>query len=100
MRPRGEVPPDFTPRFGDFVLQLAFRLKWPYSKFGMKPLNPGGATVENAVFSLFWSFSELALFHVYIFVAFESIQIKVGRLVLWSMVYNSVKHEGHRIKVT
>ena len=42
MRPRGEVPPDFTPRFGDFVLQLAFRLKWPYSKFGMKPLNPGG----------------------------------------------------------
>ena len=60
----------------------------------------GGATVENAVFCLLWSFSELALFHVYIFVAFESIQIKVGRLGLWSMVYNSVKHEGQRMKVT
>ena len=96
MRPRG----DFTPRSGDFVLQLAFGLKWRHSKFGMKPLNPGGATVENVVFSLFWSFSELPLFHVYIFVAFGSIQIKVGRVVLWSMVYKSVKHEGRRMKVT
>ena len=55
MRPRKEVPPDFTPRFADFVLQLAFGLKWPHSKFGMKPLKLGGATVEN-VFPLFWSF--------------------------------------------
>ena len=66
----------------------------------IETVKSGGATVENAVFSLFWSFSELALFHVYIFVAFESIQIKVGRLVLWSMLYNSVKHEDHRRKVT
>ena len=41
MRPRGEVPPDFTPRFGHFVLQLAFGVKWPHSKFRMKPLKPG-----------------------------------------------------------
>ena len=70
MRPRKEVPPDFTPGFADFELQLAFGLKWPHSKFGMKPLKLGGATVENVVFPLFWSFSELALFHVYIFVPF------------------------------
>ena len=70
MRPRGEVPPDFTPRFADFVVQLAFCLKWPHSKFGIKPLKPGGATPENVVFPLFSSFSELALFHVYIFVPF------------------------------
>lgn len=100
MRPRGEVPPDFTPPCGDFVLQLAFGLKWAHSKFGMKPWNPGGATVENVVFSLFSSCLELALFHVYIFVAFKCIQVKVGRLVLWSMLYNSVKHQGHRMKVT
>ena len=68
---KGRSPPGFPPRFGDFVFQLAFGLKWPHSKFGMKPLKlgGGGATVQN-VFSLSWSFSELALFHVYIFVAF------------------------------
>ena len=50
IRPWGEVPPDFTPRFGDFVLQLAFGLKWAHAKFGMKPLKPGGATAENVLF--------------------------------------------------
>ena len=58
IRPWGEVPPDFTPRFPDFVLQLAFRMKPSHSKFGFKPLKPGGATGWNVVFLsgfvIFW----------------------------------------------
>ena len=81
IRPWGEVTPDFTPRSPDFVFQLAFGVKRSHSKFGFKPLKPGGATGENVVFSLFWSFSELVLFHVYIFLAFYCIEAKVGRVV-------------------
>ena len=51
MRPRKEVPPDFIPRFADFVLQLAFGLKWPHSKFGMKPLKLGGGYRRKRCFS-------------------------------------------------
>ena len=99
IRPWGEVPPDFTPRFPDFVLQLAFGVKPSHSKFRLKPLKPGGAAGEN-VFSLFLSFSELALFHVYIFLAFYCIATKVGRVVPSPMLWNSVKVERHRVKVT
>lgn len=100
IRPWGEVPPDFTPRFPDFVLQLAFRMKPSHSKFGFKPLKPGGATGWDVVFSLVLSFSELALFHVYIFLAFYCIATKVGRVVPSSMLWNCVKVERHRVKVT
>lgn len=68
--PWGEVLPVFTPRSPDFGLQLAFGLKWAYSKFGLKPLKPGGATPENVFFSLFSSFFEMALFHFHIFLVF------------------------------
>ena len=50
--PWGEVPPDFTPRSPDFVLQLAFDVKWPRSKFELQPLKPGGAM--PCVFVPFW----------------------------------------------
>ena len=100
IRPWGEVPPDFTPRFPDFVLQLAFPMKPSYSKFGFKPLKPGGATGRNVVFSLVLSFSELALFHVNIFLAFYFIATKVGIVVPSPMLCNSVKFERHRVKVT
>ena len=50
MRPRKEVPPDFIPRFADFVLQLAFGLKWPHSKFGMKPFKLGGGLPSKTLF--------------------------------------------------
>ena len=75
-----------SPRSPDFVLQLDFCLKWPYSKFGIKPLKPGGATPENVFFSLFCSFFEMALFHFHIFLVFESLGFKLGRLLVWSMI--------------
>ena len=100
IRPWGEVPPDLTPRFPDFVLQLAFRMKRSHSKFGFKPLKPGVATGWNVVFSLVLSFSELALFHVYIFVAFYSRATKVGTVVPCSMLWNCVKVERYPVKVT
>lgn len=63
IRPRGEVPPDLTPRFGDFVLQLAFGVKWPHSKFGMKPSNPGGVYgPKRCIFPVFVFFSSWPCF--------------------------------------
>ena len=52
----GRSPPDFTPRFADFVLQLAFGLKWPHSKFGMKPLKLGGLPSKTLFFPCFGLF--------------------------------------------
>ena len=58
----GEVLPVFNPRSPDFVLQLAFGLKWPHSKSGVKPLKPGGATLENVFFPCFALFSRCLCF--------------------------------------
>ena len=80
MRPRGEVPLVFTPRYPDFVLQLAFGHKLLHMNFGLKPLKPGGSTLENVFFPVL-------LF--YIFVAFYSLGFKLNRLLDWSMVYRS-----------
>lgn len=88
------------PRDAEFVVHVAFALKWTHSQFGIKRSNPGGATVPKVVFSLLSCFWQLALFHVNIFVAFEWIQVKVGRVVLSWMVYKSVKHQRHRMEVT
>ena len=74
-------------------------MKPSHSKFGLKPLKPGGATGENVVFSLFLSFSESALFHAYIFLAFYCIATTVGRVVPCSMLFNFVKVEGHTVQV-
>ena len=100
LKPWGEVPPDFTPPSPDFVFQLVFGVKPSHSKFGFKPLKPGRATGENVVFSLFWSFSELALFHVYIFLAFYCMATKVSRVVPCSMLFSFLKVEGHTAQVT
>lgn len=54
-------------------------------------LGPGGGTVENVLLSRFCSPLELASFHVYMLAPFLPIAMKLGRVVLWSMVYNSVK---------
>ena len=89
-----------SPRFSDFVLQLAFGPKWPQTKFGFKPLKPGRAAPQNVFFPLFRSFSEMPLFHFYIFVAFYSLGVKLGRLLVWSMVDNSANGQGPTIKVT
>lgn len=88
--PWGEVPPDFTPRSPDFVLQLAFDLKWPHSKFGLEPLKPRGAILENVFFSPFLPVFEMAL----------SLALKLGRLPVWSMVYKCAKWNGQTRKVT
>ena len=50
-----------------------------------------GGTVENVLLSRFCSPLELASFHVYMLAPFLPIAMKLGRVVLWSMVYNSVK---------
>ena len=78
--PLGEVPPDFTPRSPDFVVQLAFDLKWLHSKFGFEPLKPGGATLENVFFSPFCLCFEMPLFHFHIFLSFYSLALKLRRL--------------------
>ena len=56
MIPKKEVPPDLTPRFPDFVVQLAFGPKWPHTKFGVKPLKPGGGLPSKMCFSPVWLF--------------------------------------------
>ena len=89
MRPRGEVPLVFTPRYPDFVLQLAFGHKLFHMNFGLKSLKPEGATLENVFFPLFCSFFEMRLCHFYIFVAFYSLGFKLNRLLDWSMVSRS-----------
>ena len=50
-----------------------------------------GGTVENVLLSRFCSPLELASLHVYMLAPFLPIAVKLGRVVLWSMVYNSVK---------
>ena len=93
--PWGEVPPVFIPRSPDFVLQLTFGLKWPHAKFGVRPLKPGGATLENVFFPLFRSFFDMPLFHFYIFLVLYSF----GGLLVWSMVYKFAKGNGQTLKV-
>lgn len=100
MTPWGEVPPDLTALFPDFVLQVGIALKWLHVKFGVKAPKPGGARVENVFCGLFCCFSEMASFHVHIFVAFYSIRVKGCTVVVSSMVYNCVNGKGHCIKVT
>ena len=60
----------------------------------------GGGYPRKCVFPLFGSFSEMPLFHFYIFVAFYSLSVKLSRLLFGSMVYNSANGEGHTMKVT
>ena len=50
-----------------------------------------GGTVENVLLSRFCSPLELASFHVYMLAPFLPIAMKLGRVVIWSIVYNCVK---------
>ena len=86
---KGRSPPGFPPRSPDFVLQLAFGPKWLDMNFGLKPLKPGGPTLEDVFFPLFCWFFEMPLCHFYIFVAFHSLGVKLVSLLDSWMVYRS-----------
>ena len=57
VRPQGEnPPPGFHPRSLDFVLQLTFGAKWSHTKFGVKPLKPGGLASKMSLWACFTCF--------------------------------------------
>ena len=66
----------------------------------MKPLKPGGATLENVFFTLFGPFLEMRRFHFRIFVVFYSISMKLATLLVCSMIYQYTNREAKSIKVT
>ena len=91
---RGEVPP--VSRFrspASLWSEMATYQIW------RETVKTRGGYPRTCVFPLFRSFSEMPLFHFYIFVAFYSLSVKLSRLLVWSMVYNSANGEGHTMKV-
>ena len=70
IRPWGEVTPDFTPRSHDFVFQLAFGVKRSHSKFGFKPLKPGGLRAKTLFFLCFGHFLSWCCFTCISFLRF------------------------------
>ena len=90
----------FHPPVSRFRIPASFWCQTFAFQIWFQTVKTGGATGENVVFSLFWSFSELVLFHVYIFLAFYCIEAKVGRVVPCSMLFNFLNVEGHTVQVT
>ena len=66
----GRSPPGFHPPVCRFRSPASFLSEMATFQIWDQTVKTGGATPENVVFPLFSSFSELALFHVYIFVPF------------------------------
>ena len=54
--PKERTPPGFHPRSLDFVLQLTFGAKWSHTKFGVKPLKPGGLASKMSLWACFTCF--------------------------------------------
>ena len=96
----GRSPPGFDRPVSRFRTPGWYCSEMATCQIWRESAETGGARVENVFCGLFCCFSEMACFHVHIFVAFYSIRVKGCTVVVSSMVYNCVNGKGHCIKVT